>query len=266
MAPGVFRAAWIVMATGYSYSGYTKLVSPSWVEGSALRRVLENPLARPTVLRDALLALPEELFVVPTWLAMGFELGFAPLALIAPLRPWLWGAMLGMHLGLMALIDFADLSLGMLALHLFTFDPAWVRAAGIGARERIFYDGRCGLCHRAVRFVLAEDRTGTAFRFAPLGGPAFEAAVPAAVRAGLPDSLVVQRADGRILVRSAAVRHVLHRLGGGWRLGAWLGAAVPARVLDGLYDVIARGRRRVFAAPAEACPILPAALRARFEA
>jgi predicted DCC family thiol-disulfide oxidoreductase YuxK len=266
MSPAVFRAAWIVMAVSYSYSGYTKLVSPSWVDGSALRRVLDNPLARPTVLRDALLALPEELFVVTTWLAMGLELGFAPLALLARLRPWLWGLMLAMHLGLMVLIDFADLSLGMVMIHLFTFDPGWVRPAGASGRERIFYDGHCGLCHHAVRFVLAEDRAGAAFQFAPLGGPAFEGAVPATVRAGLPDSLVVQRADGRILVRSAAVRHVLHRLGGAWRVAAWLAAALPARLLDAVYDAIARGRRRLFAAPAEACPVLPPALRARFEA
>ncbi|HZH02738.1 MAG TPA: DCC1-like thiol-disulfide oxidoreductase family protein [Myxococcaceae bacterium] len=35
----------------------------------------------------------------------------------------------------------------------------------------LFYDGGCGLCHRAVRFVLARDPAGR-FRFAPLGGSA----------------------------------------------------------------------------------------------
>src|SRR5262249_40266522 len=43
-----FVVAWALMAIGYSYSGYTKLVSPSWLDGSALARVLQNPLARPT--------------------------------------------------------------------------------------------------------------------------------------------------------------------------------------------------------------------------
>jgi hypothetical protein len=47
------------------------------------------------------------------------ELLVAPLALIRRLRPWLWLALTGMHLGLMALIDFADLSLGMLMLTVF---------------------------------------------------------------------------------------------------------------------------------------------------
>ena len=36
------------------------------------------------------------------------------------------------------------------------------------APERLFYDGTCALCHGAVRFVLARDRDGSAFRFAPL--------------------------------------------------------------------------------------------------
>jgi hypothetical protein len=45
----------------------------------------------------------------------------------------------------------------MVMLHFFTFDPAWVKPFG-AETEMIFYDGHCGLCHRAVRFVLAEDR------------------------------------------------------------------------------------------------------------
>ena len=56
MPPAMHAAAWIVMAVGYSYSGCTKLGSQSWLDGTALRHVLENPLARPGALRDALLA------------------------------------------------------------------------------------------------------------------------------------------------------------------------------------------------------------------
>src|SRR5438270_824416 len=47
MPEGIFLAAWILMALGYTYSGVTKLVSPSWTDGPALARVLDNPLARP---------------------------------------------------------------------------------------------------------------------------------------------------------------------------------------------------------------------------
>ncbi|HKQ64911.1 MAG TPA: DCC1-like thiol-disulfide oxidoreductase family protein [Methylomirabilota bacterium] len=264
MPPAIFGAAWIVMALGYSYSGYTKLVSPSWVDGTAVRYVLENPLARPTPLRDALLALPDWALRLQTWGALSLELLVAPLALIRRFRPWLWLALTGMHFGLMALIDFADLSLGMLMLHLFTLDPAWISPRA-SAPERLFYDGSCGLCHRAVRFVLAEDRTGTAFRVAPLGGDAFEREVPAGARAGLPDSLLIVRADGTRLVRSTAVLYVAERMGGLWRVLALVARVVPARLRDLAYDGVARVRHRLFTRPTAACPVLPVALRARFD-
>src|SRR5438067_1150934 len=220
MPEGIFLVAWILMALGYTYSGVMKLVSPSWVDGTALARVLDNPLARPGPVRDLLLSLPDWLLHLATWGALLAELSFAPLALTRRLRPWLWGMLLLMHLGLIVVIDFADLSLGMVMLHLFTFDPAWVRPRPATGTDTLFYDGHCGLCHRAVRFVLAEDRTGTAFRFAPLDGDAFRAALPAADRAQLPDSIVVRTAEGAVLTRSAAVRHILQRLGGLWRLFA----------------------------------------------
>ena len=131
------------------------------------------------------------------------------------------------------------------------------------ATETIYYDGHCALCHRWVRFVLAADRDGSLFRFAPLQGETFQAKVGA--RGGLPDSVVVQSADGELLVRSAAVVHILRRLGDGW---AALGAAIrliPGPLRDGLYDWIARVRRRLFARPVDICPVMPAELRNRFD-
>ena len=134
MPQAIFAAAWALMALGYSYSGYSKLVSPSWLDGTALARVLDNPLARPGVLRELLLALPSWLLQAATWAALTLELSFAPLALFRRLRPWLWTLMLAMHLGLLCLINFADLSLGMVMLHLFTFDPGWLRRKAVPAR------------------------------------------------------------------------------------------------------------------------------------
>lgn len=128
MPQGVFVVAWVAMAIGYSYSGATKLVSPSWIDGSALLHVLSNPLARPTFLRETLLALPMPLIALATWGALATELLFAPLSLSGRLRPWIWLALLSMHFGLMTLIDFADLSAGMVMLHLFTFDPNWIES------------------------------------------------------------------------------------------------------------------------------------------
>lgn len=263
--PALFAAAWILMALGYSYSGYTKLTSPSWVDGTAIARVLDNPLARPTFLRDWMLALPLPIIRGMTWAALGLELLFAPLALIRRARPWLWAAMLSMHLGLMTLIDFADLSAGMVMLHLFTFNPAWVRPRS-AAGQTLFYDGGCGLCHRMVRLVLAEQQSEPHIRFAPLGGRSFEERVRPDVAGDLPDSLVLRSADGELLFRTRAVLHILERLGGYWRVLAIVGRIVPNSAADWVYDRVAAVRHRLFRKPSAACPILPAALRERFDA
>lgn len=264
MPQELYAVVWILMALGYSYSGYTKLVSPSWFDGTALAHVLNNPLARPGVLRDWLLGLPPALLQAATWGALALELGFAPLALFRRLRPWLWGVMLTMHLGLIALIDFADLSLGMVMLHLFTFDPGWVKPREATTPAMVFYDGHCGLCHRVVRWLLAEDRAGV-FRFASLDSEACRATTPEWRRAQLPDSVIVRMSDGELLARSVAVLYLLGRLGGAWRVVGRLGEMVPSALLDCIYDGVARVRLRLFPPPASACPLLPGHLRARFD-
>ncbi len=266
MPRAIFVLAWALMALGYTYSGVTKLVSPSWLDGSAFQQVLENPLARPGIPRDVLSTLPSGLLSLATWGALGLELAFAPLALFRRIRPWLWLAMVLLQASLALVIDFADLSVGMIILHLFTFDPAWVRPLRAAGEETLFYDGHCGLCHRAVRFVLAEDPPAapTGIRFSPLGGDLFQSAVAEAERATLPDSLVIRAADGKLLTRSDGVRHLLARLGGMWRALAWVLGLVPSAVLDAAYDFIARIRYRLFPRPVEACPIVPKHLRSRF--
>jgi hypothetical protein len=127
MPQPVQQAAWLVMALSYSYGGWTKLSSPSWIDGSAFAELLNNPLARPTALREMLLACPDWIHQSLTWSALALELLFAPLAMSARMRPWAWLAMVGMHVGLLVLIDFADLTVGMLLMHAFTFDPSWLR-------------------------------------------------------------------------------------------------------------------------------------------
>ena len=131
--------------------------------------------------------------------------------------------------------------------------------------ERIFYDGHCGLCHGAVRFVIARDPQGRLFRYAPLEGATFAALVPAERRAGLPDSVVVLTDDGRLLIRSDAFIHILRRLGGFWRVMGAIVAVIPRAIRDGVYNFIARVRNRVFGRRPEVCPVTSAELRARFD-
>ena len=104
------------------------------------------------------------------------------------------------------------------------------------SRERVFYDGDCGLCHRTVLFLLARDRDGSRFRFAPLHGETFEAQVAPESRGGLADSLVVQTADGTLLQRAGGVFHVLRSIGGLWGLAGRLGGWFPSAWTDWGYD------------------------------
>lgn len=259
----VFLAGWIVLALSYSYSGYTKLLSPSWVDGHTLAYVLQNPLARDYFLRDFILWLPSWIPQLVTWFILWIEFLFGPLALVRGLRPWLWGGMLFVQFGFAFLLNFADLTIPMLLFHFFTFDPAWTRPKAATGDETIYYDGHCGLCHRVVRFVLAEDRS-RAFTLGPLQGVAFAAALAPERRAALPDSFVVHAADGALLLRSTAAAHILERLGGIWRVAGWLLRAVPPAIRDAAYDTVGRRRHRLFARPDALCPLTPAHLRERF--
>jgi predicted DCC family thiol-disulfide oxidoreductase YuxK len=258
----VFLAAWVVLAVSYSYSGYTKLLSPSWVAGDNIAYVLQNPLARPWFLRDFFLWLPPVFLTLLTWTVLYVELLFAPLAFWARARPWLWLAMFVIQFGFLFLLNFADLTTGMLLFHLLTFDPAWLRARPFSRGELLYYDGGCVMCHGFVRFLLAEERTGT-LRYAPLQGSHFRAHVSEAQRATLPDSLVLRREDGTLSVRSAAVIAVMERMGGLWSALARLLFFVPRPVRDVVYDLAGGVRYRLFGRTSEVCPLASPALRAR---
>lgn len=131
--------------------------------------------------------------------------------------------------------------------------------------EILFYDGYCGLCHYAVKFIVKQDRSGTAFRFAPLQGTTFQTTVPAPQRIGLPDSMVVFTPNGTLLTRSDAWVHVLRRLGGKWKWMATLLHMVPRPWRDFFYHLVARTRYLLFGRRDEFCPMIPPYLRARFD-
>ncbi len=207
MPARIHTATWIVLAIGYAYSGATKLGNPSWIDGSALLQALSDPLSGRTLLGELVLLLPPSLISLATWSVLALEISFVPLAILRRARPWLWLALLGMQLFLITLGHFADSSAGMLMLHFLAFDPAWVKGKE-GCAATIFYDGGCGLCHRFVRFALAEDREGRDFRFAPLEGNVFAAIRNESDRAETLDqidSIVLSLSDGNLFVRAAAM-------------------------------------------------------------
>jgi predicted DCC family thiol-disulfide oxidoreductase YuxK len=262
----VWLGLWLALAAAYAQRSMARLGKPEWTGGSALARALGGDAGRYLLVREHLWVLPPELLQAVTWGVLAAGIAFVPALFFPRLRAWAWIVLGTVQIGRLALLHTAGDAAALLAVHLFTFDPGWVpgrRAAG-GAPETLFYDGTCGLCHRAVRFVVAEDPGGRAFRFAPLQGGLYHAAIDDAARAALPDSLIVLTADGRVLTRSRAVRHLLIRLGGLWGVLARLAVVIPAPLGDAAYDVVAGLRHRLFARPPEACPILPRRLRSRF--
>jgi predicted DCC family thiol-disulfide oxidoreductase YuxK len=274
MPSGIYTTVWIAMALGYSYSGATKLLSPSWIDGSALAYILDNSSIRPAFLQETLSSIPSSLIRIAAWGVLTAELLFAPLALSRRVRPWLWLTLLGMHFGLMSIVEFSDLSMGMVLLHFFTFDPAWV-APRLTERQKegshtfVFYDGTCGLCHRTIRFLLAEDAAGSRFRFAPLDSDAFRSAYAQSDsgfegKESIPDSVLVQPPGEAMLTRAEGALEIGQQLGGIWRLLAIVAGWIPLAVLNAGYDFIARIRYRLFMRPDDTCPILPTHLRDRF--
>ena len=135
----------------------------------------------------------------------------------------------------------------------------------------VLYDGVCGLCNRAVRFVLRRDRDGL-FRFAPLQGELARAALarhglaPPAADSSDPGTLYVVidagGRDERLLARSEAVLFILRNLPLYW-VAAALFRILPRFLRDALYDFVARRRYRWFGRY-DTCPLPRPEDRARF--
>lgn len=263
---------WLALAVGYAVAGGILLRDAGWLDGSALAELFHGPDARPDFITDWLRELPTGVTTAATYGVLGAVLLFLPLVLLQRVRPWMWTLLLVGQLVRIALFEDAGAAPMIILLHGFTFDPAWLPALdGTGDGKKggkgpstVFYDGECGLCHRFVRMLLAEDASGDTFRFAPLKGSTFAVAVPEGPLGQLPDSVIVRTPCGDLLMHSDAALHCLRRLGGLWRLIATVVRLVPRPLRDGVYRGIAAVRKSIFAKPGNACPILPPDLQQRF--
>lgn len=145
-------------------------------------------------------------------------------------------------------------------------DLALMPALHAGTTDRLLYDGLCGLCHNAVKFIFRHDTSGTAFRFTPLQSELVDDLLPVHVkREALPDSMVVVTTRGEVLLKSDAALYIAKRMGGMWRVLGMLGSAVPRAVRDAVYDGIAAVRHQLFKKPEDVCPIAPPRVRAQFD-
>ena len=258
--PILYYGAWFLLAFGYSVSGFHKLESPSWVNGTALFHLLNNPLARDSFFRELLLQLPRVFLSLLTWGTLCLEILFFPLSLFRKTRFWVWTLGVALHLGILMVVDFADLTFGMLLIHLWTFDRRWIQGKVYQKEPVLLFDGVCGLCNQFIEFVMANDHSGQ-FKFSPLQGQW--------AKDNLEDPKLAENLDTFILVgektefRSTAVARVLVGLGGIWRILGTFILWVPTPIRDFVYRWVVRNRYDWFGKK-EACPIPTPAERAKF--
>ncbi len=235
----LFVSAWVIMALSYTISGIDKLMAPSWHDGSAILHLLENPLARDSWLRELLLSLPDWTIKAQTWTALTLEIVFLPLALFKRTRFIAWAGMTLMHFGIICIVDFADLTVGMLMMHVFTFDSRWMEPAKNRQVERIvFFDGVCGMCNETVDLLMKEDRADV-LQFAPLQGDTAKVKIPE-IDCDNMDSIIYYE-DGKISDKSTAVLSIFQATGGLMKV-SMIFRLVPRFVRDAVYNFIAKNR------------------------
>ncbi len=258
----VWIAAWVVLAVAYSYSGYTKLLSPSWVDGSAISIVLENPLARDHFLRTLLLGFDPWVLQWLTWGITLIELFFVGLIIYKPLRIFAWTFMLFVQFGFLIFLNFADLTFPMLLIHLLMFNPSWIKAKTHNY-EIIFYDGNCALCHGVVRFVLNEQQNQQ-YKFSPLQGAYFKTHFTDEQIQDIPESFIILTENKEMLFEGKAVIYILKSLGGIWFIIGSIFSILPNVILNFGYRLVAKIRIIVFGNTDTLCPVLPSNLRKQF--
>jgi len=130
----------------------------------------------------------------------------------------------------------------------------------------VLYDGVCGLCNRLVQFILKRDSRDR-FRFASLQSTFGQTILKrhGADPLDLDTFYVVldyESPSERLLARSDGVVYALTTLGGIWKIAA-VGKALPKSLCDGLYNLVARNRYRIFG-KYESCMLPEPKQRAKF--
>lgn len=129
----------------------------------------------------------------------------------------------------------------------------------------VFYDGNCGLCDRAVQFLLKEDKQKR-FVFAPLQGETasqYLKRLPPEIK--FTDSLILienyRSSTPRVYLLSKATLHIAWLLGWPWILLGWL-SIFPSWMFDWIYRLIASNRHYFF--PKTECMVPPPNQKERF--
>lgn len=143
--------------------------------------------------------------------------------------------------------------------------------ADLDGRLLVIFDGRCGLCNRAVRWFLRHDRLDR-LRFvtsdsAKISGFLARHGIGWQGSEAGPSTILVVRDAGktaeRILARSESVLEILRELPQPWPAVAVALRLIPRPVRDLGYRLVARWRYRIWER-LESCPVPTVEERDRF--
>ena len=141
-----------------------------------------------------------------------------------------------------------------------SIDAATTDRTAEAARCILFFDGVCGLCNKAVDFVLARDPEGH-FQFAPLQGETARQLLSPADASDL--SSMVLLVYGRTYRQSSAAVRILWQLSLGWQIVGTLLWLIPLPNRNLGYRLVACHRYRFFGRH-ETCRMPTPAERSKF--
>lgn len=121
----VFLPYAVVVYLSYSFSGFYKLITPDWLDGTFLSNfIANNHLVYPWI--DSVKVNSTLLFLMTSVTLYSEVLAF--LAIInRPLRSMIWITLLTVHIGVLLLADIPEVSIGMLTVHFFLLDETTYR-------------------------------------------------------------------------------------------------------------------------------------------
>tara|TARA_S200000501_G_C20623278_1_gene655552 strand:- start:199 stop:579 length:381 start_codon:yes stop_codon:yes gene_type:complete len=119
----------------------------------------------------------------------------------------------------------------------------------------IYYDGRCALCHAAVRIVLKLDNKQL-FKLSPLS-------LIKTNQKEFPNTIILNL-NGNLYYEGEAVRKILENLNFFGRILSLLAKITPLYLLNFFYKIIAKNRNIWIRKNKSQCPLVPKHLKDRF--
>ena len=118
----------------------------------------------------------------------------------------------------------------------------------------IYYDGECGLCHLAVRFILRVD-SKSKFYFSPLSN----------LDNNLKniDSIILKRGND-VFYEGQAIIMIFENIDNYWNYLAKVLKLIPINVLDTTYRWVSRNRAKISVKKVSSCPMVPRYYQKRF--